>query len=127
MKNGIKNGLETTTYSSDSQMNSPKKLFKAMFKDLFSSKELAWRLFVRDVSARYRQSIFGILWAFLPAIASGLVFIVLQSKKVVNFGEVDIPYPGICAGRNYPLANFCRQPELSVENSHGRKSDACES
>ncbi len=74
-------------------MNSPVKLFKAMFRDVLNSRELAWRLFVRDVSARYRQSLFGILWAFLPAIASGLVFIILQSKKVVNFGTTDIPYP----------------------------------
>jgi len=29
----------------------------------------------------------------LPPILTGLVFIILQSKKVVNFGETDIPYP----------------------------------
>jgi lipopolysaccharide transport system permease protein len=48
---------------------------------------------VRDISARYRQSILGVFWAFLPPILTGLVFIILQSKNVVNFGETDIPYP----------------------------------
>lgn len=85
--------ISVVVYTPESQMRSPVKLVKAMWNDLKNSRELAWRLFVRDVSARYRQSILGILWAFLPAILSGLVFIVLQAKKVVNFGEVDIPYP----------------------------------
>ncbi|WP_289020805.1 ABC transporter permease [Desulfobacter postgatei] len=93
MKQNHEAKFETITYSAESKLNNPVKLFKAMLHDLMKSKELAWRLFVRDVSARYRQSIFGILWAFLPAIASGLVFIILQSKKVVNFGTTDIPYP----------------------------------
>jgi len=48
---------------------------------------------VRDISAKYRQSILGVFWAFFPPIVAGLVFIILQSKKVVNFGETDIPYP----------------------------------
>ncbi|HEX9666469.1 MAG TPA: ABC transporter permease [Thermodesulfobacteriota bacterium] len=48
---------------------------------------------MRDISARYRQSILGVFWAFLPPILTGLVFIILQSRKIVSFGETDIPYP----------------------------------
>lgn len=64
-----------------------------MCRDLHDSKELAWRLFVRDFSSRYRQSFLGVFWAFLPAVLSGIVFIVLQAKGVVNLGKVDMPYP----------------------------------
>ncbi|MCX6985656.1 MAG: ABC transporter permease [Lentisphaerae bacterium] len=85
--------LPVTVYTPESQMRSPLKLARAMWRDLKDSRELAWRLFVRDFSARYRQSILGIFWAFLPALLSGIVFIVLQAKAVVNFGKVDIPYP----------------------------------
>ena len=85
--------LPITVYTPESQMRSPVKLAKAMVRDLKDSRELAWRLFVRDFSARYRQSFLGIFWAFLPALLSGLVFIVLQAKNVVNFGKTDIPYP----------------------------------
>jgi lipopolysaccharide transport system permease protein len=74
-------------------MRSPVKLGKAMWHDLKNSKELAWRLFVRDFSARYRQSFLGIFWAFLPALLSGLVFTILQAKNVVSLGRVDISYP----------------------------------
>lgn len=79
--------------SPDSQMRTFGVLVRAMFRDLLKARELSWRLFVRDVSARYRQSMLGILWAFLPPIATGMVFIILNSKKIVNFGETDIPYP----------------------------------
>jgi lipopolysaccharide transport system permease protein len=64
-----------------------------MWKDLLASRELAWRLFIRNISARYRQSVLGVFWAFLPPIITGLVFIILQSKSVLNLGETDIPYP----------------------------------
>lgn len=87
------NTLLKTVYTPGSQMRSPVKLAKAMWNDLKDSRELAWRLFVRDFSARYRQSFLGIFWAFLPALLTGLVFIILQAKNVVNFGRVDIPYP----------------------------------
>lgn len=85
--------LTRVVYTPESQMRTPGLLVRSIFKDLAASRELAWRLFVRDISAQYRQSIFGILWAFFPSIASGLVFIILQSKKVVNFGATDVPYP----------------------------------
>ena len=85
--------LTKVVYTPESQMRTPVRLFQSMFRDLAASRELAWRLFVRDVSAQYRQSMLGLLWTFFPPIVAGLIFIILQSKKVVNFGATDIPYP----------------------------------
>lgn len=85
--------LPVVMYTPDSQMRSPLHLLRLMCRDLASSRELAWRLFVRDISAQYRQSILGVFWSFIPPILVGLVFIVLQSRKIVDFGETDIPYP----------------------------------
>ena len=36
-----------------------------MFQELLSVRELIWRLFLRDFSARYRQSVLGVAWAIL--------------------------------------------------------------
>lgn len=96
MKNQLTNNakdLQPVVYSPESQMHTPGRLIRSMLHGLKDSRELAWRLFVRDISARYRQSLFGIFWAFLPPIITGLVFIILQSKRVLNLGETDIPYP----------------------------------
>lgn len=64
-----------------------------MWSDLKASRSLAWRLFIRDLSAQYRQSLFGIVWAFLPPVVQSLIFIFLQSRNIINFGVTDIPYP----------------------------------
>jgi len=85
--------LPVVEYTPDSQLHTPGLLLRSMWRDLKASRELAWRLFVRDISAQYRQSLLGVFWAFLPPIITGLVFIILQSKNVFNFGETDIPYP----------------------------------
>lgn len=85
--------LPTVTYTPASQLRAPGLLWRAMWRDLRASRELAWRLFVRDVSAQYRQSVFGVLWAFAPPLVTGLIFIVLQASKAVDLGETEIPYP----------------------------------
>jgi lipopolysaccharide transport system permease protein len=80
-------------YTPESQIRKPRQLIRSMWLDLKASKELAWRLFVRDISSQYRQSLFGILWAFIPPLITSAVFIFLQMRNIVNFGETDIPYP----------------------------------
>ncbi len=85
--------LHEVVYTPDSQLRKPGHLFKSMWLDINSSRELAWRLIVRDISAQYRQSIFGVLWAFIPPIVTALVFVVLNSQNVINIGETNIPYP----------------------------------
>lgn len=85
--------LPVVVYSPASQMRHPGRLLAAMWRDLRASRELAWRFFVRDISAKYRQSMLGFFWAFAPPIIMGWVFITLRSNGVVDFGETNIPYP----------------------------------
>ena len=82
-----------TVYTPDSQIRTPIKLMRSMWHDLLGSRELAWRLFVRDISARYRQSLLGVVWSFVPPIITSIVFIVLQSRSAIDFGVTDVPYP----------------------------------
>lgn len=58
-----------------------------------ASRGLAWRLFIRDISAQYRQTILGYLWAFIPPIFTTLIFVYLTGKKLLSIGETGIPYP----------------------------------
>jgi len=80
-------------YTSESRLRHPWQLFREMGRDLLASRELAWRLLVRDISAQYRQSLFGVLWAFLPPIITAAGLLVAKSAGAVNIGETDIPYP----------------------------------
>jgi|LGOV01.1.fsa_nt_gb lipopolysaccharide transport system permease protein len=87
------NPLPEVIYTPESKLRSPVVMAREMWQDLLASRELAWRLMVRDISAQYRQSLLGIFWAFLPPIAMALVFVILNSRKLINIGETNIPYP----------------------------------
>ncbi|MCK4325437.1 ABC transporter permease [bacterium] len=64
-----------------------------MFRELISARELIWRLFLRDFSARYRQSVLGVAWAVLMPLATVGVFVILNRSGVLEIGKVPIPYP----------------------------------
>ncbi|WP_419869057.1 ABC transporter permease [Chryseobacterium sp. CT-SW4] len=68
-------------------------IIRDMFADLFTSKDLAYRLFIRDRKAEYRQSIFGILWAFFTPLATTVTWIFLSSSGAVKIEGTHIPYP----------------------------------
>jgi lipopolysaccharide transport system permease protein len=82
-----------TVYTPESPLRHPVRLFLSMWSDLFTCRELAWRLFVRDTSAAYRQSFLGYIWAFLPPIVASVSFIYLNSQGVINGDDTGIPYP----------------------------------
>lgn len=85
--------FQKVVYTPGSGLRSPLVMARQMWKDLLDSRELAWRLTIRDISAQYRQSLLGILWAFFPPIATALIFIVLNNRKIINIGDTVIPYP----------------------------------
>lgn len=93
-RNKVKNDmLPEVIYSSESSLRQPIKLLQQMWLDLLASRELAWRLMVRDISAQYRQSFLGFAWAFLPSILMASGFTLASNSRVVNIGQTDIPYP----------------------------------
>ena len=64
-----------------------------MLSDLWAGRELAWRLAVRDISAQYRQSALGVLWALIIPLANTAVWLFLTGTKVVQVAATPIPYP----------------------------------
>jgi lipopolysaccharide transport system permease protein len=64
-----------------------------MFADLAASRELAWRLAVRDIRAQYRQAFLGILWAFILPLANTIAWIFLNSSGIVSVSDTKLSYP----------------------------------
>jgi lipopolysaccharide transport system permease protein len=85
--------LPVTVYTPDSSLASPGKMLRDMVRDLRASRELAWRLAVRDISAQYRQAFLGLLWAFILPLANTLVWIFLSRSGVVQVSATALPYP----------------------------------
>lgn len=85
--------MKTTVYTPDSSLANPFAMTRAMLGDLWAGRELAWRLTVRDISAQYRQTFLGILWALILPLANTAVWLFLNGSGIVAIQTTDIPYP----------------------------------
>lgn len=92
---GDVSSLELTRYTPESRIRHPLSLLKEMWHDLKASRELAWRLLIRDISAQYRQTALGYFWAIFPPLVSSMVFILLRASTMINSQKsgINIPYP----------------------------------
>jgi lipopolysaccharide transport system permease protein len=82
-----------TIYTPESPIRRPASFIREMAADLLASRELARRLFLRDLRAQYRHSLFGYLWMIVPPLMVSAPFIYLNSSGVMRMGETPIPYP----------------------------------
>jgi lipopolysaccharide transport system permease protein len=85
--------VTTAVYTPDPQLRTPGRLFRDMIRDLAASRELAWRLCVRNISAQYRQSALGYFWAVGPPLMTSVLFILLNSANLLRPGQTNVPYP----------------------------------
>ncbi len=81
-----------TVFDSAPEITRPGKFLGMMRADLIACRELAWRLFVRNITAMYRQTILGWFWAFAPVIVMTATFVFLRSRNIVSFDELAVPY-----------------------------------
>lgn len=88
-----KKTFQIVEYTPEPFIRKPWQLIKSMLLDVGKSRELAWRLFIRNISALYRQTLFGYIWAFLPPIFTTATFVFLNSQNILKVAETNIPYP----------------------------------
>lgn len=68
-------------------------IFNEIFSELKSNKWLTYQLFKRDILTIYKQSIVGIMWAFIIPIFSVGTFIILNRSGIFSLGDINVPYP----------------------------------
>ena len=85
--------VRETIYTPHGHLGMGVEAWREMFAELVSSRELTWRFFMRDISARYRQSVFGYLWAILPALLTTATFTWLNRTNVLPVKGTILPYP----------------------------------
>jgi lipopolysaccharide transport system permease protein len=69
------------------------KLLKESLRDIRSSLFLAKQLAIRDISAQYRQSFLGIIWAFITPLTTAFVWIFLNATGTIQLTDTEVPYP----------------------------------
>jgi len=85
--------LPVRIYSPEPALKHPRQFFGDMFSDIRNSGELAIALAKRDISAKYRQSLLGYVWAFLPVLGTTFVFLFLRSGGAFETGPSGIAFP----------------------------------
>ena len=83
----------TKVYAPESALRYPGRMFCEMFSDLLASRELAWQLAVRDIRAQYRQTVLGLLWAFILPVANTAAWLFIQKSGIVTIQDTTLPYP----------------------------------
>jgi len=79
-------------YTPEPLLRHPVAMMREIADDMWAGRELAWRLFLRDLRAGYRQTLLGYVWAFLPPLVAAATFIFLQSQGITRIEVVGISY-----------------------------------
>ena len=85
--------LPVTVYSPESGVQKLGPLILDTVKSLGDSWGLGWRLFRRNMKAMYRQSLLGLVWAFIPPLMTTLVWVFLNGQRIINIEDPGVPYP----------------------------------
>jgi lipopolysaccharide transport system permease protein len=64
-----------------------------MWREIIGARELCWRLFVRDLSSRYRQAALGLVWAVVLPVITLVTFVGMQSSGLLRTPGLSVPYP----------------------------------
>lgn len=80
-------------YTPRSALADPGGLVRAQWDDLKRSRELALRLIIRNISARYRQTLLGYFWAVFPMVATAAIWLFLLDRNVVAVEAPRGSYP----------------------------------
>lgn len=85
--------MRVTVYSPESAILRPMAVIRGMVEDVKASRGLAWRLAQRDISAQYRQSFLGYLWAFILPLANTMAWVFLNAAGIIKVADTGLPYP----------------------------------
>ena len=70
-----------------------KSKFSFGFKELWASSELIYYFTWRDIKVKYKQTLFGFLWAVLQPVFMTVVFTFFLGNAISSQAKIAIPYP----------------------------------
>ena len=83
--------MQVQVYSANSKSNLWRAL-KAIGKEFPVAHALGFRFAERNIRARYRQSLLGIVWALIPPLATAGIWIFLNQKNIVSLHHTGSSY-----------------------------------
>jgi lipopolysaccharide transport system permease protein len=83
---------QVRVYSADTNAKISLATFKLMFSDLRKAHGLAYQWSKRDITSQYRESYFGILWAFIGPLVNAGAWILMQWFGIIKLESTGMPY-----------------------------------
>ncbi len=83
----------TTVYEPGYHTGWGPRVWRMMAVEAWSSRGLAWRLFLRDFVGRYKQTFTGLTGAVVSPVASVATLLLLNKGGVLDVGDTGVPYP----------------------------------
>ncbi|HEX6100128.1 MAG TPA: ABC transporter permease [Thermoanaerobaculia bacterium] len=85
--------MSETVHTAASELQHPGRFLREAAGDLRRSVAPAWQLFRRNMQVRYRRAGLGYLWLLLPTVGTTLVWVYVQSRRIIDVAPTDVPYP----------------------------------
>jgi lipopolysaccharide transport system permease protein len=85
--------LEERVYSAKNSGSGIIQTIRILLKEFPGAHSLGFRFAERNIKTRYRQSILGVVWAFLPPLVTAIIWVILNKYNVIRVGDVGAPYP----------------------------------
>lgn len=102
-------------YSAESRTTHLGDVFRAMAGGLVRSRYMAYRLCIKDIRAESAKSAFGILWDFADPLVLGGIFYLLMRQRIINPGEMTMPYAVYVIYGLLLYTTFCESITLSLD------------
>jgi lipopolysaccharide transport system permease protein len=93
-----------------------------IWSDLPQAAQLGYRLFLRNVKAKYRQSLLGLFWAFIPPIMTTAVWVFLNGQRIINIDDPGIPYPAFVLTSTLLWSLFAQSLLMPINSVKSGKS-----
>lgn len=83
---------QITIYEPNHILKAGIRIWPEMLRELIEARGLIWRLIMRDISSRYKQSVLGIFWTFLTPLVLMFIFLWIKNKNIIPIKETTMPY-----------------------------------
>ena len=85
--------LRVFVNAAEGRLRHPALVFGQIVRELWGARHVSVEIFRRNLASQYRQSIIGLLAAFLPALVVTAWCTLINHARVINIEALDVPYP----------------------------------
>lgn len=84
--------MREIVHTAESELSRPREFLASAWVDARAASKIGWQLFRTGLRASRRRTLLGHLWLILPAVATAIICVYLQSTRVLAVAGTELPY-----------------------------------